>query len=343
MKNNQSPQRASKSLDQLVQAGAQHIERGDFEQAIAVWKEAMQLAPDSPESHILLTIAYIHEYSIDSAVKSWQEVIRIDQDGEPEARQRILAETSSPQLVNAVVAQAYCRTAQSHSARRELELAKAACQHSLEVDASNPEVHQLLGCIYGEQDRYAEAAESFVKAIQLKPDYLLAYENFFTLLVECGQRNEADALWHKAIEIDPAYEIGSRLLMRAKSLAGFFEQVIVKHVMEPRGTFPMKTPASKFYSQEEFDQIMHHAHHFQAGIELQRENVEGAICEFRKALENDPDDLDAHYGLASSYSALNRRDEAAAEWQQVLRLSPDNKEAHKYLKKAGRRKRFWLF
>jgi len=333
----------AEDIEALVGAGANQMDRGEVEQAISVWKEAVRLDPNHLGAHAFLATAYLHEYDVDSAIQCWQEVIRIDMANELESRQILTKLAANQRLIDPVVAQAYYKTAWTHVKLGAFESATVACQRSLEINATNAEAQHLLGYIYGLQERYSEAILAFKAAIRIKPDYLLAYENLFTALMAEGRRGEADAVWHQAIEINPTYEVGSRLLMRAKHLEGYFEEVVAKHRLPAEAHFGFKDSRTTFYTQEEFDVVMHHAHHFQAQIELNRENIAGAIRELQEVLKTDPDDLDAHKGLALIYSAQNRQNEATVEWQEVLRLSPDDKDARKYLKKSGKHRRFWPF
>lgn len=50
---------------------------------------------------------------------------------------------------------------------------------------------------------------------------------------------------------------------------------------------------------------------------------EEAIAEYKKGLRADPDYLDVHIGLASTYSVLGRKEEARAEAAEILRINPN--------------------
>jgi hypothetical protein len=65
------------------------------------------------------------------------------------------------------------------------------------------------------------------------------------------------------------------------------------------------------------------ATHYQAGMSLKNEQkLPQAATEFRQAIANDPDHLDAHWALAWTHSALEQGDQAVSEFRQVLRLAP---------------------
>ncbi len=65
-------------------------------------------------------------------------------------------------------------------------------------------------------------------------------------------------------------------------------------------------------------------------------NLAGATARYKDALKRDPENPDAHYGLAEVLLKQNKRVEAAAELQRYLALAPDDdhtKDARKMLAK----------
>jgi len=53
-----------------------------------------------------------------------------------------------------------------------------------------------------------------------------------------------------------------------------------------------------------------------------------AEASFKKALEENPKNSDAHYGLGSVYSAQKKLDEAEAAYKKAVRLDPTHFDAH---------------
>ncbi len=65
-------------------------------------------------------------------------------------------------------------------------------------------------------------------------------------------------------------------------------------------------------------------------------NYTGATARYKDALERDPENPDAHFGLAEVLIKQNKRADAAAELQKYLVLAPDDdhtKDARKMLAK----------
>lgn len=68
--------------------------------------------------------------------------------------------------------------------------------------------------------------------------------------------------------------------------------------------------------------------HYDLGVQMQRENVQGALREFQLALELDPNLAEAHHAMGVLlHLSFNRPDEAIAHYQEALELRPGFSEA----------------
>jgi len=66
---------------------------------------------------------------------------------------------------------------------------------------------------------------------------------------------------------------------------------------------------------------------------LYSKRIDEAIPHFRAGLRYKPDDAEAHYGLGSALAAQGKREDAAAEVREALRLRPDYPEAQALLQR----------
>jgi len=70
-------------------------------------------------------------------------------------------------------------------------------------------VYANLGEVLGSEGRYEEAAEAFERAIQLAPNYFIAYNNLAVIYLHHQKKyNKAKALLHRALELKPDYPTG---------------------------------------------------------------------------------------------------------------------------------------
>jgi tetratricopeptide (TPR) repeat protein len=64
---------------------------------------------------------------------------------------------------------------------------------------------------------------------------------------------------------------------------------------------------------------------------VQRGRVPEAIKQYEQALRVEPDDAAAHNGLGVAFARLGKSQEAIAHWEQALRIKPDSAETHNNL------------
>jgi len=75
----------------------------------------------------------------------------------------------------------------------------------LKVPNTDSYIHFQSGCALGKLERYEEAIKAYDRAIELKPDYAIAYYNKGCTLGKLERYEEAIVAYDKAIELDPDY------------------------------------------------------------------------------------------------------------------------------------------
>jgi tetratricopeptide (TPR) repeat protein len=128
--------------------GNAYIHQGKPEEAVASFKEAIQLNPNSAEAHHNLGIAYSNQAKYDEAIPSFKKAIETD-----------------PKNAKALggLGNAYFRQGQ-------LDEAVASFKKAIELDPKNGEVHYSLGAVYDKQGKLDEAVASFKEASALDPN-----------------------------------------------------------------------------------------------------------------------------------------------------------------------------
>ena len=76
------------------------------------------------------------------------------------------------------------------------------------------------------------------------------------------------------------------------------------------------------------------AHNNLGGALFERGQAAKAIDEYQRALEIEPDFLEARYNLAAAYNSLGRHVEAIAQYQKAVEIAPNSAEAHNNLARA---------
>lgn len=96
---------------------------------------------------------------------------------------------------------------------------------------------------------------------------------------------------------------------------------------ERRGMLAERSPAGNL-------SIMKERTHFEVGqFLLLNEKYDEAIEEFKKALADNPKDVEAYYNLGVTYEAKHMREDAKDVFRNVLELDPRHKLAEEHLSK----------
>jgi len=90
----------------------------------------------------------------------------------------------------------------------------AAAQKALELDDTLAEAHTSMGLVMGHAWDWSASEEHFKRAIELNPNYELAYISHGTRLARQGRLAEGIAAVKKAVELDPVSTISNSVLGR---------------------------------------------------------------------------------------------------------------------------------
>jgi len=142
------------------------------------------------------------------------------------------------------------------------------------------EAHNNLGIILNDLGRLGEAEASYRRALQINPDYAQAHSNLGATLQYLGRLDEAEASYRRALQINPDY---------AK------------------------------------------AHNNLGAILQELGRLDEAEASYRRALQINPDYAGAHSNLGLTLRDLGRLDEAEASYRRALQINPDYVEAHSNL------------
>lgn len=71
-----------------------------------------------------------------------------------------------------------------------------------------------------------------------------------------------------------------------------------------------------------------HSHLDRGSALAEKGDLDGAIAEFRQAVQQNPNDVDAHYNLGIALHSKGDLEGAIAEFREAIRLKPDFTRAH---------------
>jgi len=183
--------------------------------------------------------------------------------------------------------------------RRDPE-AEDALERAAARAPSDPDIPYDLGRMYYQQQRHAEAAESFRKAIALDPLAYKAWDNLGLASEALGDVAQAQQHYLKALSLvykdHPTYDV----------VYANFAELLIK-LGNAQRAFDLAAEAAQRNPGEP-------RNFFLAGkalVHLDRSDI--SVKWFQQAIALDPDYPDPHYQLAQAYRRLGRTEDAERE------------------------------
>lgn len=166
--------------------GVDASEAGRFEEAVALYTEAIELDPDLVDAYVNRSQAYLELGRFDEALADANKAIQL----EPE------------------LAGAYVNRAAAYSGLGRYDEALDDANKAIELEPELALAYVVRGIIYndrvpGEEGDYSKALTDLNKAIELDPNLAKAYNARGAVHASLGDYEQALADFDKAIELDP--------------------------------------------------------------------------------------------------------------------------------------------
>ena len=192
---------------------------------------------------------------------------------------------------------------------------------------------------------YENAILSYEKAINLKPDYAIAYYNRGCVNTKLGESERAIADYSKAIELKPD-------LAEAYNNRGYTYKKIgesEKAIADYSKAIELKPDLAEVYNNRgnAYDRLGESEKaiaDYSKAIELKPDYAnaynnrgvaygdlggsEKAIADYSKAIELKPDYAEAYYNRGVTYRKLGESEKAIADYSKAIELNPKDKEAY---------------
>ena len=169
--------------------------------------------------------------------------------------------------------------------------------------ADKPEPYFHLAEMQSKLGQLAVAEKNYLRAIEIDPENIQAYNNLGNLLADTGRPEEAIDLFKKAIELDGGYSADP---YNNLGLA----YVDMQQLQEAAQAFRDAAEANPFFADARLNL---------GTVLFEQGEHETAILEFQGALAIDPGVLKARNNLAFAMLALGRISEAIPYLQEVVR------------------------
>jgi Flp pilus assembly protein TadD len=165
------------------QLGTALDKKGQMDEAIRQYQEAVRLKPDYADAHNNLGAALDEQGQSDEAIRQLQEALRLKPD-HAEAHNNLGI--------------ALGKQGQTDEAIRQF-------QEAVRLKPDYADAHYDLSVALGRKGQTGEAIRQLQEALRLKPDYAEAHNNLGTAFYQQGRTGEAIRQFQEALRLNPEY------------------------------------------------------------------------------------------------------------------------------------------
>jgi protein O-mannosyl-transferase len=275
--------------------GVALVGKGQINEAISQFEEALRLKPDFAAAHYSLGTVLTDRGQVDEAISQLQEAIRLEPDyadahhslGNALYKKGQIDEAISRyrEAIRLKPNDALARNSLGVALVKKGQIDEAISQHqeAVRLKPGDADGHYHLGNALARKGQIDEAISQFQEALHLRPDDAAAHNNLGNALAREGKIDEALSQLHEALRLKP----------------------------------------------DETD-----AHYNLANALVRKGQIEEAISQYEEALRLKPDDADAHNNFGVALWRKGRSQEAISQFQEALKLMADHADARRNLNAA---------
>ncbi len=170
-------------VDPLMAAGAVANRLGQFERAVELLHQSLQIDPQFEPAYAQLIESHLRLGEHDEA----ETAFYLAQQALPEPSPHCLA-----------------TMAESLMQREDYDRAEWCLREALRLDPSIPRLRARLGSVYAATDRHRRALQMFLRDLRTDPGNIETLLDYGELLMELGRRPEAAEKFRRVLELEPA-------------------------------------------------------------------------------------------------------------------------------------------
>jgi tetratricopeptide (TPR) repeat protein len=171
---------SSISADYYLDKAIEYHQKGEYDNAIRFYGEAIELQPDYEKAYNNRGNAYSDLKQYDKAISDYNKAIEFKPN----------------------YAVAYFNRGITYDDLKKFNEAIADYTKAIEFKPDYAEAYNNRGAVYSDLQKYNEAIADYTKAIEFKPDYANAYNNRGNVYDDLQKYDEAIKDWEKAIELN---------------------------------------------------------------------------------------------------------------------------------------------
>ena len=289
--------------------------KGDWDDAIADYREAIRLNPTDAVAYYNRGLAYVGKREPDKAIADYTEAIRRAPDYADAYYARgnafsgkgdwddAIADYTMTIRVDSKYTWAYYGRGVAHFAKREMDLAIADHSEAIRIDPKFAWAYCNRGNAWREKLDYDKAIADYDKAVELDAKYALAYYNRGLAYASKGDDDKANT------DFDQAKKLGFQP-----------HGVVVLHGGDKKGSLHVKAG-------DEVDENLEEVY----GLGLMsftQGDFDRCIADRTEAIRLDPKSAFAYGSRGATYALKGDYGKAIADLTQAIRLDPRDAERH---------------
>jgi len=212
---------------------------------------------------------------------------------------------------------------------KDLEKAEASIITALQKDKNSARGYYLLGQLYYEKGKFANAIASYKKALVINPQFVDASISLSVLYNDLGKYEEGGLIFNRALRAVETHEKGSDPYINEKLAQKHLElgEMYLKYLRydEALAEFSKAVTLNKKLA----------VARLKLCVALHKKGDKAQALEELKNLKKEaPEYLPGRIALGLLQFSLGHVIDAVEEWELVLKKDPENKKALSYLKMA---------
>ncbi len=282
-----------------------HAERGELNEAIALFGELTAEYPDNALIRYSIGVAHLLRGDLNEAQQDFERVIQLD-----------------PGYVSA-----YLNLATVHESRGDLSAAIELLGQAVDVTPDSQAALRaqtrldiIEGRLLAEQGNEHEAMLAFERALRAEPDNrtaLLALSGLYRMVGDnAGERH----LYERLVRLFPDDQASrlrlAELYLAAKNYGDTYDQLDALFAQQPQGGVAIHARS-----------LMNELYRTNEGARVAEERVQAEIAHLRAHLDAEPDDIKAWNELAALHFQRNEYAAAVPAFEAIRDLNPDDKRA----------------
>ena len=332
-----------------IQRGHRLREKGQGNDAITSYRNALELEPNSAIASKALAVALKEQGKLAEAVIYYRQAIAINVQArmekqntqswelKPSKNDKMIVTNSSNPKTNNIAAQVYMSQANAYWEQKNFDQAIAACEQALKNDPKLVEAYKLQGNVLQQQGKMLEAMGCYAQALAVNPEMPELYANLGSLYGKQQKWEEAISYYQKALELNPnipgfyhnlakiyhksgQQDKATQCLVKAQSLSSRPQNTNVqKKAIEVAPNI-----APKIHKPQQLNDL--------GNSHAQKQEWQQAIAYYQKAISKDPNFAGAYRNMARALQQAGKQQEATECWNRALTLEPSWGKGEEHLK-----------